>query len=112
MVSAVRYINPSMPLKTFSYIAPEEEISEEQWINKLAKEMRTESHKVYANQSELQQHLDDMLLMQGEPFGGTSIYAQYRVFKLAKELGVTVTLDGQGAVNCWRVILAILDIGC
>jgi asparagine synthase (glutamine-hydrolysing) len=35
-------------------------------------------------------------MSQGEPFGSTSIYAQYRVFKLAREHGVTVTLDGQG----------------
>lgn len=45
----------------------------------------------------MREDLDAMLLKQGEPFGGTSIYAQYRVFKLAKESGVTVTLDGQGA---------------
>jgi asparagine synthase (glutamine-hydrolysing) len=38
-----------------------------------------------------------MILSQGEPFGSTSIYAQYRVFKLAREHGVKVTLDGQGA---------------
>src|SRR5690606_13391129 len=29
--------------------------------------------------------------------GSTSIYAQYRVFQLARENGITVTLDGQGA---------------
>lgn len=33
----------------------------------------------------------------GEPFGSTSIYAQYWVFQLVREHGVTVTLDGQGA---------------
>jgi asparagine synthase (glutamine-hydrolysing) len=38
-----------------------------------------------------------MIRAQGEPFGSTSIYAQYRVFQLAKENGITVTLDGQGA---------------
>ncbi len=38
-----------------------------------------------------------MIVAQGEPFGSTSIYAQYRVYKLAREHGVTVTLDGQGA---------------
>jgi asparagine synthase (glutamine-hydrolysing) len=41
--------------------------------------------------------LDDMIRAQGEPFGSTSIYAQYRVFKAARAQGVTVTLDGQGA---------------
>jgi asparagine synthase (glutamine-hydrolysing) len=38
-----------------------------------------------------------VVAVQGEPFGSTSIYAQYRVFQLAKENGITVTLDGQGA---------------
>jgi len=46
---------------------------------------------------ELAADLDDMIAAQGEPFGSTSIYAQYRVFQLAREAGVTVTLDGQGA---------------
>ncbi|PWU00516.1 MAG: asparagine synthetase B, partial [Bacteroidetes bacterium] len=31
------------------------------------------------------------------PFGSSSVYAQYKVFELAKEKGVKVLLDGQGA---------------
>jgi asparagine synthase (glutamine-hydrolysing) len=34
--------------------------------------------------------------VQAEPFGGTSIYAQHRVFRLAHEAGIKVMLDGQG----------------
>jgi asparagine synthase (glutamine-hydrolysing) len=34
---------------------------------------------------------------QDEPFGSTSIYAQWRVFDLASNAGVKVLLDGQGA---------------
>jgi asparagine synthase (glutamine-hydrolysing) len=41
--------------------------------------------------------LDAMISAQGEPFGSTSIYAQFRVFQAAKEAGIIVTLDGQGA---------------
>ena len=41
--------------------------------------------------------LDRLIAVQGEPFGSTSIYAQYRVFALAAEAGVKVMLDGQGA---------------
>lgn len=97
VVSAVRHIETSIPIKTFSFIASDARISEEKWIDALSGAMNTQSYKVRANQEEMQKHLQDMLLKQGEPFGGTSIYAQYRVFKLAKEQGVTVTLDGQGA---------------
>ncbi|NKB25073.1 MAG: hypothetical protein GKR87_11995 [Kiritimatiellae bacterium] len=32
-----------------------------------------------------------------EPFGGTSIYAQQHVFRLADEAHIKVMLDGQGA---------------
>ena len=32
-----------------------------------------------------------------EPFSSTSQYSQYNVFRLVRESGVTVTLDGQGA---------------
>ena len=58
--------------------------------------MGTLPHSVRVDYHELSQDLDSMLLKQGEPFGGTSIYAQYRVFKLAKSSGVKVVLDGQG----------------
>jgi asparagine synthase (glutamine-hydrolysing) len=38
-----------------------------------------------------------VILKQGEPFGGLSIYAQYKVFKFAKKKGLKVMLGGQGA---------------
>ncbi|HET8864604.1 MAG TPA: asparagine synthase (glutamine-hydrolyzing), partial [Gracilimonas sp.] len=97
IVSAVRYLEPDKPLNTFSYIASDDAISEEKWIDQLNEKMAAKGHKVMANEREMEADLDDMLLKQGEPFGSTSIYAQYRVFKLAKENGVTVSLDGQGA---------------
>jgi asparagine synthase (glutamine-hydrolysing) len=52
---------------------------------------------VAVSPQELARDLDDMIRAQGEPFGSMSIYAQYRVYQLAKENGITVTLDGQGA---------------
>lgn len=41
--------------------------------------------------------LDDLLYHQDEPVVSTSMYAQYRVMKLAKDNNVTVLLDGQGS---------------
>ena len=46
---------------------------------------------------ELNEDIFDLIIAQGEPFCTTSMYAQYRVFKLAKEAGVKVILEGQGA---------------
>lgn len=41
--------------------------------------------------------MDRVVLQQDEPFSSASVLAQYKVFALAKENGVTVLLDGQGA---------------
>ena len=38
-----------------------------------------------------------MIKTQAEPISSTGCYAQYRVFQAAKEAGIIVTLDGQGA---------------
>jgi asparagine synthase (glutamine-hydrolysing) len=94
---AIRYLEPNIPIKTFSYIAEGTSISEESWVDVVNHHIGAIPHKVSLNPDHLIEDLDDMILAQGEPFGSTSIYAQYKVFDLAKANGVTVTLDGQGA---------------
>ena len=71
--------------------------AEEKWVDIANRHVGAIPHKVLVSPEELARDLDDMIRAQGEPFGSTSIYAQYRVFQLAKETGVTVTLEGQGA---------------
>ena len=41
--------------------------------------------------------LDDLIIAQGEPFQSTSMYANFRVYKLINNSGIKVALDGQGA---------------
>ncbi len=95
---AVRHIEPDMPLHTFTYVAADSvDISEEKWADKVIKHTNAISHKVKVASHELCHDLDNMIERLGEPFVSTSIYAQYRVFKLVREKGVVVTLDGQGA---------------
>ena len=97
VVCAIRHIEPGLPINTFSFVAKNSPLSEEYWIDLVNERVKAKVHKVSADSSDLLRDLDDMIIAQGEPFGSTSIYAQYRVFQLAKENGVTVTLDGQGA---------------
>lgn len=97
VVCAMRYLEPKANIHTFSYIAKDSPISEEKWVDFVNEYTHAKSYKVVANGEELLRNLDDLIQAQGEPFGSTSIYAQYRVFQLAKENGITVTLDGQGA---------------
>ncbi|PKO28437.1 MAG: asparagine synthase (glutamine-hydrolyzing) [Betaproteobacteria bacterium HGW-Betaproteobacteria-5] len=97
VVCAMRVVEPDLPINTFSYIAQGSSVSEEVWVDRVNRHVRAIPHKVVVNANELAADLDEMIRVQGEPFGSTSIYAQYRVFQLAREHGVTVTLDGQGA---------------
>jgi asparagine synthase (glutamine-hydrolysing) len=93
----VRHLKPDVPIHTFSFIIKHGPESEESWVDKINGHIKSVAHKVSVTSDELKVDLENLIDTQGEPFGSTSIYAQYRVFKLAKESGVTVTLDGQGA---------------
>jgi asparagine synthase (glutamine-hydrolysing) len=94
---AVRKVEPGMPIHTFSYIAQKSSISEEYWINRINDHIKSTSHQIFITAQELEKDIDDFIFAQGEPFGSTSIYAQYRVFKKARDCGITVILEGQGA---------------
>ena len=96
IVGAVRHLEPDLPIDTFSFIAPGFAKSEDRWIDMVVEATSARTHTVQVAPGELEHDLDDLILSQGEPFGGTSIYAQYRVFRLAREHDVIVTLDGQG----------------
>lgn len=97
VVCAIRHLEPDIPIHTFSFVASDSAISEEPWIDLVNLHVNAIPHKVYASAENLARDIDSMVQAQGEPFGSTSIYAQYRVFQLARENGITVTLDGQGA---------------
>ena len=94
---AVRYLQPEKELHTFSFLAKNSPVSEEQWINTVVQHTGAIPHTVEVTPHELMHDLDDMILRLGEPFGSTSIYAQYRVFRLARDNGFKVILEGQGA---------------
>lgn len=97
VVCAMRYLEPDMPIHTFTYVASSTRLNEENWADLVNKQVHAQVNKVYVQPDELVADLRDLIRTQGEPFSGTSIYAQYRIFKRAKEQGITVSLDGQGA---------------
>jgi asparagine synthase (glutamine-hydrolysing) len=54
-------------------------------------------HVASINADDLINNWEKLCHYQEEPVGSASVFAQYRVFELAKENNVTVLLDGQGA---------------
>jgi asparagine synthase (glutamine-hydrolysing) len=97
IVAAMRAADPRADLHTFSFVADDPAIGEEQYADLAAKSAGATAHKVRIEPGDLATDLDRLVAMQDEPFGSTSIYAQYRVFRLAAEHKIKVMLDGQGA---------------
>jgi asparagine synthase (glutamine-hydrolysing) len=97
IVAAMRHVEPTLELHTFSFAADDPTLSEEAWVDIIGRAARSVVHKVRPTAHELVADLDTLIAAQDEPFTSTSIYAQYRVFRLARETGIKVMLDGQGA---------------
>ncbi len=89
--------NTHAGLHSFSYIANEAELSEEKWVDIITQSTGAIKHIVSPSPGDFMEDLDGLILAQDEPFGSMSIYAQYRVMRLAKEKKIKVLLDGQGA---------------
>lgn len=98
IVSAVRAVGgPDVDIRAFSFIAAGTSLSEERWVDLQTQASGTVTKKICPPPADLARDVDVLIRAQDEPFGSTSIYAQYRVFSLAADAGVKVMLDGQGA---------------
>lgn len=70
---------------------------EQEYIDVIVEEAQTNSHKIFPSINHFFQNLDRIVYYQDEPVGAISLEPQFNVFNAAKELGLTVMLDGQGA---------------
>ena len=96
IVMAARQLEPGQELNCFSYITDDPSLNEEKWVDIVGTAANAVVHKTRPTPDELVLDLDHLIQVQDEPFGSTSIYAQYRVMRLARENGIKVMLDGQG----------------
>ncbi|MFN8455571.1 MAG: asparagine synthase (glutamine-hydrolyzing) [Anaerolineae bacterium] len=98
IVMAMRYLQgQTLQLHTFSHITHDPILGEERWVDLIGQASGARVGKVEPSPEELAAGLDQLIYIQDEPFGSTTIYAQYRVFQLAQQAGIKVMLDGQGA---------------
>jgi asparagine synthase (glutamine-hydrolysing) len=63
----------------------------------LASHVGCQLHQVRPQGTELFDRLDELVWAHDEPFSSPSIFAQFKVFEAARQLGLKVMLDGQGA---------------
>lgn len=97
LVGAMRHVDPDRAIHTFSYLADDPAVNEARWVDRMNDSVGAVAHPVVASPDAMVDDMAELVRVQGEPFASTSIYAQYCVFRAAREAGVTVTLDGQGA---------------
>lgn len=83
--------------KCFSAVFPGFEKDESSYSKMVAQWCGLEQFVTTPTAADLVNDMQQFLYMQEEPVGSASVYAQYKVYELAKQHGVTVLLDGQGA---------------
>ncbi|MFP6735533.1 MAG: asparagine synthase (glutamine-hydrolyzing) [Rhodospirillales bacterium] len=97
VTAARRLLGPSAEYDTFSGIFPGTDANEEKWIRIAAEASATRSHWTEPTADGFLDDISEFMWHNELPVGSASQYAQWCVFRLAKETGVTVLLDGQGA---------------
>ena len=70
---------------------------EGKYIELVTNNLKVSKHYVWPDEEMFIEDFEKMFWHQDEPVSSASIYAQFAVMKKAKEEGVTVLLDGQGA---------------
>ncbi len=83
--------------RTFSSCFEDRKYDERVFIEEVIQKTNARSYYIFPEGKELFDLIPKVIWHQDEPFGSTSIFAQWHVMKLARENGVKVLLDGQGA---------------
>ena len=84
-------------LKTFSAVFPGFDKDESKQVHLIKNAFSIESHQTFPDADGLIKDFERLMHHQEEPVSSSSIYAQYKVFELAKKNNIKVLLDGQGA---------------
>jgi asparagine synthase (glutamine-hydrolysing) len=81
----------------FGYVPPDEAVSERAWMDLVVAHTGVELTEVRPSAEQFASTVAKVARQQDEPFGSTSIVAQWFVFEAAQAAGMKVMLDGQGA---------------
>lgn len=84
-------------VNTVSACYAEKSVDEKPFMDAVVAHAHTEPHFIFPKADDVFQRASDITWHQDEPFGSTSIFAQWCVFEEARRVGVKVMLDGQGA---------------
>jgi asparagine synthase (glutamine-hydrolysing) len=97
IVAAINQLKTPNSKLSFSAVFPGFEKDESEHIAAVNRKFNLQGHSVIPTAEGFMNDFEKLVYHQEEPFQSASIYAQYKVYELAKQHGVTVLLDGQGA---------------
>ena len=97
ILGSVLTLFPDTSFNTFTARFDDKKYDEGQYIALLKRQKEFNAHFCYPQHDQIINELDTVFHHQEEPFGSTSIIAQWEVMKLAKAHDTVVLLDGQGA---------------
>ena len=97
IVGAMTHLHPQAEIRTVTACSKHAKFDESHYADEVVRFTGASACKVYPDPDQLLVDIDKLVRHQDEPFGSTSIYAQWKVFEEAKRNGLTVMLDGQGA---------------
>jgi len=96
---------------TFTTCYPDHgDIDETFWAQKVIDYTGSIAHYAKPTLDSFISDFDNLLYSQDEPFGSTSIYAQYAVFKKISSTAIKVVLDGQGADEVFAGYHGLLNL--
>jgi asparagine synthase (glutamine-hydrolysing) len=82
---------------TFTACFEDPRLDERLYVEAVVDATGCQSHYVFPSGEGFAKDLEQWIWHQEEPVGGSGVYAQYCVARLARENGIKVLLDGQGA---------------
>ena len=91
------FTSQNLPLTAFTSVFPGFEKDESVFAKLVADKFQLQHFTTTPDAATLHTDLEKLFYYQEEPFSSGSIYAQYKVYELAKQKGIKVLLDGQGA---------------
>jgi asparagine synthase (glutamine-hydrolysing) len=97
IISTISKIQGTNSLQTFSAVFPGFEKDESKYIQLVTEKFNLKNYSITPTAEDLIKDIERVCYHQEIPFTSSSIFAQYKVFELAKQQNVKVLLDGQGA---------------
>ena len=91
---ALEQLPTGVGFHAFSFLSEDSRFSEERWVDMIDGPI---VHKTRPTSQEFATEITDLVAAQDLPFMNLGVYAQYRVFRLARDAGIKVMIDGQGS---------------